>query len=70
MTRIEKLRAAENLKAGTVVPGKKVSDNFVVADNVKKQTRQFSIEAEIEDIEKLKSAILKLSNRDNILHKK
>jgi hypothetical protein len=70
MGRLEKLRAAENAKTGTFV-----SEKFVVKVNddtekVRKRTRQFSIEAEVDDIERLKSAILKLSNRDNVLHKK
>jgi len=65
MGKIDRFRQAE----GMMKP-KHEDVAEVVKDDSKKQTRQCSIEVDVKDIDKLESAVFRLSSRDNVLYKK
>jgi hypothetical protein len=66
---VKKYKEAEGMIQNNPVLEKKGSA-LTIGNNKKKHIKQFSIEAEIDDMQKLDSALLALINRDNILYRK
>jgi len=66
---IKKYKEAEGMVSNNSVSEKK-EEVLTTDSGKKKHVKQFSIEAEIEDMQKLDSALLALINRDNVLYRK